>query len=208
MKLVYGACLLTLFTLLHESTVWANGLVEMGAGLTIPTGSDLNHQFNYGGRAIVGWGGRLSTMAEGSAVYGYGSLDFDQLTQIGPNSLGKPTLNRTQWTPTLGVRMYRLLRKKWRIWCDLGLGKTYDRSSVQLSFLNTDTSYRGESNILNLVAGLQYKWSAGLLLSLAYTQSFYFSPKQIGLSERALQIGRQDTLSGRGKLLVSWGFYL
>lgn len=208
MKLVYGVCMLTLFSLLHESKVCANGLVEIGAGLTIPTGSDLNDQLSYGGRTIVGWGGRLSTMPEGSAIYGYGSLDFDQLIQIGPTSLGEPTLTRTQWTPTLGIRIYRLVRKRWRIWGDLGLGKTYDRSSVQLAFLNADTSYQGESNILNLVAGLQYKWSAGLLLSLAYTQSLYFSPEQIGLSERALQIGRQDTLSGRGKLLVSWGFYL
>lgn len=200
--------LLALMMIFSTEMAYGNGFLEAGAGLTLPTGSDLSEKLSYGGRVVLGWGGHLTSMSEGGALYGYGSLDYDQLIQVGPISLGEPTLTRTQWTPTLGIRLYKLLAKKWRVWGDVGLGKTYDRSMIQFVFLSTSTNYTGESGVFNIVGGLQYKHSPGLLFSLSYDQFFYFSPKQIGLTEKALQTGRQSTLSGRGKFLMSIGFYL
>jgi len=200
--------LLALMMTFSTEMGYSNGFLEVGGGLTFPTGSDLSEELGYGGRVVLGWGGHLTSMSEGGAVYGYGSLDYDQLIQVGPISLGEPTLTRRQWTPTLGIRLYKLLAKKWRVWGDVGLGKTYDRSMIQFGFLSTSTNYTGESGVFNIVAGLQYKHSPGLLFSLSYDQFLYFSPKQIGLPEKALQTGRQSTLSGRGKLLMSIGFYL
>ncbi len=186
----------------------ANGLFEVTLGSTHPSGSTLDAEPSWGGQLTLGWGGKLPTMGSGSAIYGYGAIRHDALTQRGHLSLGSPSLERSQWTPSFGLRFYNATSDHWRLWLDLGLGCTFDRSEVSFRGIGPRQPFSGETGTLSIGAGLQYKISAGLLLSLSYEQLFYMSPDQLGFAEEALLTGSEPSISGRGRWGVGIGFYL
>ena len=200
--------LVVLSSLILTSTTSANGLFEASVGPTMPIGSELESSPTIGSQVLLGWGGKLPWMAEGSASYLYASLDYDLISQQGPNFLGSPQIDRQQWTPHAGIRTFSLLAEQVRLWWDIGFGMTYDSSTVVLKSLGSRTSYHGESSSIGLGAGIQYKLSAGLLLSVGYETLFYFSKKSLAYPEKAFLQSSDASLSGRGRLNIGIGFYL
>ena len=211
-----GALLyLLLFILALQSLslqhVYANGLFELTTGLTKPTGSEMESKLSFGNQFTLGWGTRPSFMGEGNALYLYGALRRESLSQEGPIYYGTPEISRIQWTPSMGLRAYHLLNRVWRFSFDLGLGYTFDKSYVSTAIsqgLIDDLSFSGESSTLILGLGLQYKISAGLLLSLGYEQLIYLSSRSLSSPEHAFLSAQGSTLTGRGRLGLGIGFYL
>lgn len=186
----------------------ANTWFELGIGANQAQGSDLEPNTHLGYRALVAWGAHLTWMAKNDALYLYASLDYDHLIQKGALELGSPTLSRQLLTPSLGLRYYRALENNLRLWAGLGLGQTYDQSSVKFIGLSQSNNYDSSSGIFNVELGLQYKITAGQLLGLSYSHIRLSRPEAMSLAERGLQIGRQDSMNAWQRLQLSWGFYI
>ena len=189
----------------------ANGLFEVSTGVTVPTGSDLESSYNLGGQASLGWGGRPPFMGEGGSIYMVGALRRERLSQEGQPYFGSPRIERTQWTPSVGARLYNLIAEEWRASAELGLGYTYDQSSMSTPstqlFIN-DLNFNGESTVLTLGLGLQRKLTAGLLLSMSLEQLFYLNKKAISYPERPLLTAQDSSITGRSRFSIGIGFYL
>ena len=193
---------------LFSGRAQANTWFELGVGANQASGSDLEPNIDLGYRALVAWGTHLSWMEQDDAIYIFGSLDYDQLIQKGALELGSPTLTRTLITPSLGLRYYHAVEKGLRFCLGLGLGKTYSQSSLEFVGLMQSNDYESSSGVFSFELGVQYKLTAGQLLGISYNHILLTSPESMTLSEKALQIGRQDSINAWQRLLLSWGFYI
>ena len=212
-KNVVDVCLRTLLMsqlllCLLSDYAQANTWFELGVGVNQASGSDLKPDVDLGYRALVAWGTHLSWMEPGDALYIFGSLDYDQLIQKGAHEFGYPTLTRTLLTPNLGLRYYHALETRLRIYLSLGLGKTYSQSSLEFVGLEQSNNFESSSGIVSFELGVQYKITAGQLLGISLNHILLTSPKSMGLPEKAIQIGRQDSINAWQRLHFSWGFYL
>ena len=205
---LYSILISQLQTCLLSGRAQANTWFELGVGANQASGSDLEPNIDLGYRALAAWGTHLSWMEPDDAIYIFGSLDYDQLIQKGALELGSPTLTRTLITPGLGLRYYHAVETDLRFCLGLGLGKTYSQSSLEFIGLMQSNNYDSSSGVFSFELGVQYKLTAGQLLGISYYHISLTSPESMGLSEKALQIGRQDSINAWQRLLLSWGFYL
>ena len=199
-------CLLCLMFVGYSQS-HANGLLEVVGGASWATGGELTNGQDWGGQLTLGWGGRPTGMDEGSALYGYGAVSLDQIHQIGPDDLGKPTLDRSQIGLTTGARIYQQFAERMRIWFDMGMGYTLDESETNFVGLDS-SSLNAQSFTITAALGLQYKIEAKLLFSVGYYQAFFTDQAEMRLAERPLINADQSNSFGRGRVAFGLGWYL
>ncbi len=204
--ILLGQLLLSALFLPHLAH--ANTWFELGMGLNQASGSDQKTIAALASRALFGWGTHLQWMPKGDALYLCGSFEYDTLQQEGALALGSPKISRQLLTPSVGLRYYHALDKEIRLFATGGFGKTFSESSVSFTGLSQTSDYQSSSSTFSLELGVQYKLSAGLLLGLSFNQVLLSSPEALSLPEKALQIGRQESMTGWQRALLSLGFYL
>ena len=205
-KLCTTSLWLSLFLQPQESL--AQGvMVEGVGGLSSATGGELYDKPGFGGRFMVGWGGRFKWSRPGSALYGYAALGYDKTQQQATRDLASLSITRDQLTLQLGARWYHPLTPELRGWVDLGMfGLIFDQSSIDLlgarSVSLSSTSYHVE-----FALGLQYKIKAGLLLSLGYYQLLFLEPEVMKLAERPVLNNESEHSWGRSRFALGLGWF-
>ena len=193
--------------LLPRGGLAQGAMVEGVGGLSSATGGELYGKLGFGGRLMVGWGGRFKWSRPGSALYGYAALGYDKTQQQATRDLASLSVTRDQLTLQLGARWYHPLTSELRGWVDLGVfGLTFDQSSIDIlgarSVSLSSTSYHVE-----LALGLQYKIQAGLLLSLGYYQLLFLEPDVMRLAERPVLNNERGQSWGRHRFALGLGWF-
>lgn len=184
-----------------------SSMFELTGGLSSAVGGSLPDDGGLGGRLMIGWGGHLSGLPRGAAVYGYTAASYDHIEQRGAGALSALRLSRDQLNLQVGVRSYLQLNQQLRAWFDLGmLGLLVERSEAEVIGVRSAPLWTHGAYV-ELAGGLQYKLSAGLLLSLGY---YYLMPLESSLlrfAERALLSPEESGSFGRGRIGIGLGWF-
>ncbi|MFN3198634.1 MAG: outer membrane beta-barrel protein [Bradymonadia bacterium] len=197
--LALGLAMLVAPTLVGVSGQAAAGnhfIAELTGGVSTPTGLDAEAESGSLWGATLGVGGRLPGTRP--AWYLVTRLSWADMTQYGPNRMGRPVVDRSQADLALGVRGYFPFTPRLRLMTEVAMGQVFETSQV---------TFKGQEDFpaqfstdrfgLFTEAGLQYRMTNHFSLGGRVGMVWMPSPEEPDLAAQAASIPGSQNSQGR-----------